>query len=68
MKKPVPKTEPSKAKIEESKKKTKLKPVKSKEIKRSSNLSHFVEDDLDEIDFEGIDDSLQLDDLETEED
>jgi len=45
MKKPATRNSSERAKSDDSKKKNKLKPLKSKEIKRSSNLSHFSDDD-----------------------
>jgi hypothetical protein len=49
MKKPASRNSSERAKSDDTKKKNKLKPLKSKEIKRSSNLSHFAEDDDDEL-------------------
>ncbi|MEY4110830.1 MAG: hypothetical protein RLZZ46_1185 [Bacteroidota bacterium] len=69
MKKPVSKNSSERAKSEDSKKKNKLKPLKSKEIKRSSNLSHFSEDEDEDVDFpSSFEDHEGFDDLEINED
>lgn len=63
MKKTASRNSSERAKSDDSKKKNKLKPIKSKEIKRSSNISHFADEDEEDLFPESFEDHDGFDEL-----